>query len=47
MGEIAEAMSDGECCQVCGVFFEIPYGYPVTCAVCGGGADEEQVEESV
>lgn len=38
MGEAAEMMLDGTCCQVCGEFLlnDDPAGYPVTCAGCGG-----------
>lgn len=40
MGEIAEAMIEGECCQTCGEFFddEAP-GHPRSCAGCGGGGE--------
>ena len=45
MGQIAEDMLDGTCCQICGLFFENPnsvpekpalytHGYPVTCWDC-------------
>ena len=37
MGEIADMMIDGTMCQVCGEFInEVPPGYPITCAGCGG-----------
>lgn len=38
MGEAAEMMLDGTCCQCCGEFLhdDDPAGYPVTCAGCGG-----------
>ena len=40
MGEIAEMMLGGTCCQMCGEFLheDDPVGYPVTCG--GGGGDE-------
>ncbi len=34
MGEIADAMLEGEMCQVCGVYFDEPFGYPCTCEGC-------------
>ena len=37
MGEAADAIIDGECCQICGCWFEESFGYPVTCKHCGGG----------
>ena len=50
MGEIADAMVNGECCQECGQWFKEEYGYPVSCTDCGGrgvlakppGEDNEQ-----
>ncbi len=36
MGEIADAMLDGECCTICGMEFEEDYGYPLACEGCGG-----------
>lgn len=36
MGEMADAIIDGECCQVCGQYFEEEQGYPCTCEECGG-----------
>lgn len=40
MGEAAESMLEGECCQECGEWFhdgEAP-GHPRSCAGCGGAA---------
>ncbi|UQN68303.1 hypothetical protein L0Z11_11460 [Burkholderia multivorans] len=37
MGEIAESMLDGSCCQVCGEWLGEAVGYAVTCAACGDG----------
>ncbi len=34
MGEIANAMINGECCALCGQFFKKPHGYPVACKEC-------------
>lgn len=31
MGEIADAMVNGECCQLCGQYFVQKHGYPVVC----------------
>ena len=40
MGEIADAMLNGETCSVCGVMLDGPTGYPRQCAGCGGDAKE-------
>lgn len=43
MGEIADSIIEGECCQLCGVYFEDEApGYPRTCAGCGGGDEREE-----
>jgi hypothetical protein len=34
MGEIAEAMLNGEFCTVCGEYIENEAGYPKTCFSC-------------
>jgi len=34
MGQIAEDMTEGRCCQICGVYFEEEHGYPVLCETC-------------
>lgn len=34
MGDIADAMLDGDLCQVCGVYMSGGDGYPQTCAGC-------------
>ena len=34
MGDMADAIVNGECCQVCGEFFEVPTGYPTSCRAC-------------
>lgn len=35
MGEIAESMLDGSCCEMCGEYLGEAIGYPQTCAGCG------------
>jgi hypothetical protein len=35
MGEIAESMLDGSCCEMCGEYLGEAVGYPQTCAGCG------------
>lgn len=39
MGQIADDMIDGTCCEICGCYFEkdgelYTHGYPVTCSEC-------------
>ena len=34
MGEIADSIINGECCQECGTYLEEETGYPVTCQEC-------------
>ncbi|MBN3777409.1 hypothetical protein G3O06_07570 [Burkholderia sp. Ac-20345] len=34
MGEIAESMLDGSCCEVCGAWLGEPVGYAVACNEC-------------
>lgn len=34
MGEYAEMMIDGTCCQYCGVYIGSDAGYPQSCHVC-------------
>jgi hypothetical protein len=34
MGDIADAMLDGDLCQGCGVYMEGGNGYPQTCPSC-------------
>lgn len=36
MGEYAEFMINGDDCQECGQTFLKSYGYPTSCAECGG-----------
>lgn len=39
MGEAAEAILDGDCCQICGEFFldDESHGYPRSCSGCESG----------
>lgn len=34
MGEIAEDILEGACCQDCGIYFVEAHGYPVLCKEC-------------
>ena len=34
MGEIADSVLDGACCEWCGVFFAKEHGHPVVCTAC-------------
>lgn len=34
MGEYADLLLNGDCCQICGQPFKESYGYPVTCPSC-------------
>lgn len=42
MGDIADAMIDGDMCQYCGEWIGDGAGYPQTCAACD---DEDEIEE--
>lgn len=47
MGEIAQDMVNGCCCQSCGLYFEkdgylFCHGYPVVCKVCFDPNDDSQ-----
>jgi len=42
MGEIADAMIDGECCELCGQYFAEDHGYPVVCKGCWSELDKEE-----
>ncbi len=42
MGEYADMMLDGTCCQQCGEFMGGDEGYAVTCAGCGGNDWERE-----
>ncbi|HUS89756.1 MAG TPA: hypothetical protein VMW91_10450 [Desulfosporosinus sp.] len=51
MGQIAEDMIDGTCCQWCGMYFDdgsdnLPtHGYPVVCKECGKDYSDEEIEK--
>lgn len=34
MGEIADDMTSGACCEECGIYFRKAHGYPVRCNHC-------------
>ena len=34
MGEYADDIVNGACCEDCGVYFEVEHGYPVYCKSC-------------
>lgn len=34
MGKIADEVMQGEQCELCGVMFEEPHGFPVVCKDC-------------
>lgn len=42
MGEIAEDMVDGTCCQLCNVYFSGSHGYPVVCSDCWKDLDKSE-----
>ena len=45
MGEIADMVVEGECCQICLCAFQNPgLGYPFTCTGCGGDVPEDDDE---
>ena len=34
MGDAADAIIEGDCCALCGCYFEDSVGYPVACSDC-------------
>lgn len=34
MGEIADQIINGECCELCMTYFDKAHGYPVACPSC-------------
>lgn len=34
MGQIADDMVAGACCETCGIYFKKEHGHPVTCNDC-------------
>jgi hypothetical protein len=45
MGDIADAILDGDLCQVCGEYMEDGDGFPRTCAGCGGDDDIDEEDD--
>lgn len=45
MGEIADDLIEGRCCQLCPTYFEQEHGYPVVCHACWKdlSADEREI----
>jgi hypothetical protein len=41
MGEYAEMMLDGTCCQYCGEYIGSNNGYPTSCACCSDDVEED------
>jgi hypothetical protein len=41
MGDVADAMLEGDLCQCCGEYMEGGAGYPQTCAACSGHTERE------
>ncbi|NML34546.1 hypothetical protein [Paraburkholderia antibiotica] len=41
MGEIAESMLDGSCCEQCGEYLGEAVGYPQCCATCDHDSERE------
>ena len=44
MGEIADQIVNGECCEFCCMPLEEPTGYPVRCHSCAFEVDEVSVD---
>lgn len=42
MGEIADDMIEGRCCELCGAYFVEEHGFPVICIDCWRSCDEEE-----
>lgn len=42
MGDIADDMTNGLCCEQCGVYFTGEHGYPVLCESCWTEGSETQ-----
>lgn len=45
MGEMAEWILEGGCCQICGCEFDEPTGYPTTCDSCLEEEEESEEDE--
>ena len=39
MGEIADDIISGACCELCGEYFKKEQGYPCKCKGCGGNVE--------
>ena len=39
MGDIADAIVNGECCDLCHNYLELEAGHPARCVECGGEHD--------
>ena len=42
MGELADDLMEGRCCEWCGIYFEADHGYPVICRGCFAEATPEE-----
>lgn len=47
MGEYAEMILDGECCQICGEYLGESMGHPMTCASCHSEDMERELESEI
>lgn len=45
MGEIADAMLNGDLCEVCGIYIGEGDGYPRLCDGCQGDKNKREEEE--
>ena len=45
MGEYADMMLDGTCCQYCGTYIGSDNGYPTSCGCCDDSEDDSEEEE--
>ena len=42
MGELAEDIEDGVCCQLCGTYFDEEEGFPTICDNCLENRDDDE-----
>lgn len=42
MGEMADDLIDGACCNLCGCYFEGDHGYPVVCKDCWNNLNSKE-----
>lgn len=47
MGEMAEDLIDGSCCQICGEYFTEDHGYPVVCKECWRAMSKKERQEAM